>query len=75
MNIAWHFADESLFYQDGADEVRALIWRENRLYHAEVHTAENFGGWLVVAEKNDASLVEIICWAEEELKFRMAHEK
>lgn len=78
MNIRWIFMDDSLFYQDDADEVRALVWsktiNEPGIYTAEVQLRDDLG-WAVVADKEDASLVEIICWAEEELKFRMAHAK
>lgn len=69
MNLKWDFHMNTLRHWG---EYRASVWKEDNLFVGEVEECLDYG-WTVIAEKESTSLLELLAWVEEEVKFKMAH--
>lgn len=57
----------------GRSERARIFHRDHEpLFIAEIEEFTNLG-WRFLADKEDASLVEVLHWVEDELKFRASH--
>jgi hypothetical protein len=73
MNVSWSFLNEMLIADLEAGTF-AQVYPFEGLYTAEIIEWEGPGKACFVADKQDASLIEILHWVEEELKFRGRHD-
>lgn len=76
MKVEWSFDDQCMWanigdFMDNSSN-RIMIYAKAGLFVAQIHETED-GYWVQGPVKTDASLIELMNWAEEELKFRESH--
>lgn len=73
MKVEWEVSDKYPFLDAHIVwDLRASIMRVNDLWMASLYDARGCPGY---PTKSDPSLIELMNWVEEELKFRMSHEQ
>jgi hypothetical protein len=72
--VKWHFVSNYLQGElsSSAAEHRVNVFRYHDEWCAEVEKITDYG-WALVNDKTDNSLIELLNWAEEELKFHLSH--